>query len=315
MSENQPRPSLSREYVNMIMDSRRWAHFEPRDGDIIVCTPYKSGTTWTQMICALLIFQSSKFPMALGDLSPWLDLKIESIEKIAATYNAQSHRRIIKTHTPLDGIPFFENVSYVYCARDPRDIFMSMQGHGENQNMEVLIEKIAAQGNEIPPPQELPDDVNERFELWLTKPAYPWEEDGYPYWSVFSHLKTFWPFRNFSNIHFLHFADLKTDLAGQMRRLAKLLAVEVDEALFPGLVEAATFRSMKANADSIAPEASHQVWKSNASFFNSGENEQWREVFSADNLALYDKTRDNRTPGEMGRWLERGFIDTGLAYF
>ena len=39
------------------MDSIRWQRFSARAGDIIISTPPKSGTTWMQMICALLIFQ------------------------------------------------------------------------------------------------------------------------------------------------------------------------------------------------------------------------------------------------------------------
>ena len=35
----------------------RWADFEFRPGDIVISTLPKSGTTWVQMICALLIFR------------------------------------------------------------------------------------------------------------------------------------------------------------------------------------------------------------------------------------------------------------------
>ena len=38
-------------------DSARWLGFPFRDGDIVICTRSKTGTTWVQMICALLIFQ------------------------------------------------------------------------------------------------------------------------------------------------------------------------------------------------------------------------------------------------------------------
>jgi len=49
------RPSIEHEYRNLIFDSTRWDRFTPRDGDVVVCTSYKAGTTWTQMICGLLI--------------------------------------------------------------------------------------------------------------------------------------------------------------------------------------------------------------------------------------------------------------------
>ena len=37
-------------------DSARWLGFPFRDGDIVISTRSKTGTTWVQMICALLIF-------------------------------------------------------------------------------------------------------------------------------------------------------------------------------------------------------------------------------------------------------------------
>ena len=54
-----PLPQRTHRYKNMMVDSGRWDSFKPRDGDIIISTPPKAGTTWTQMICALLIFQKT----------------------------------------------------------------------------------------------------------------------------------------------------------------------------------------------------------------------------------------------------------------
>ena len=307
-------PRLEHEYVNAFMDSRRWQHYVPRDDDIIICTPYKSGTTWTQMICALLIFKTPELPEPLADLSPWFDMRMAPVEEIVARYEAQANRRFIKTHTALDGLPYFENVTYLFCGRDPRDVFISMQNHGKNQNIPHLMEKLVALGITPPAPPELPDDVNERFRLWLTEPAFPWEEDGFPYWSVFAHTKTFWRYRHLPNIHFLHYADLKRDLAGQMRRVAEILDISIAEGDWPALVSAATFDNMKENADRIAPDTDHEAWKDNAAFFNKGQNEQWREILNEESLALYEQTREIRAPGDLWQWLEQGFLDTGLSY-
>ena len=54
-------------------DSARWLGFPSRDGDIVISTRSKTGTTWVQMICALLIFQAPELPAPLAQLSPWLD--------------------------------------------------------------------------------------------------------------------------------------------------------------------------------------------------------------------------------------------------
>ncbi len=83
------KPERLHEYKSLLMDTGRWADFKPRKDDIFVCTSYKAGTTWTQTICALLIFQQPELPGRLSDLSPWIELLTKPIEEVLATYEAQ----------------------------------------------------------------------------------------------------------------------------------------------------------------------------------------------------------------------------------
>src|SRR5512142_3040903 len=94
-----------RRYEASMYDSNRWDGFELRPGDIVISTPPKCGTTWTQMLCALLIFDGPRFPAPLDELSPWLDMCNQPLADVRANLAAQTHRRFIKTHTPLDGVP------------------------------------------------------------------------------------------------------------------------------------------------------------------------------------------------------------------
>jgi aryl sulfotransferase len=55
-------------------DNARWDGFPFRDGDVVISTPPKSGTVWTRMICALLVFGTPDFDGDLDALSPWLGL-------------------------------------------------------------------------------------------------------------------------------------------------------------------------------------------------------------------------------------------------
>ncbi len=300
------KPSLQHRYENRIFDSGRWARFTPRDGDVVVCTSYKAGTTWTQMMCALLIHQSPRLPSPLAELSPWLDMKLAPIDEVVARFEAQSFRRVIKTHTPLDGFPYHDNVSYVYCARDPRDVFMSMQNHIANVDHERMFGLLASRGVELERTPPLPDDIDERFELWLTTGTFEWEQDGLPFWSAFHHAETFWPYRDLPNIHFLHFADLKKDLPGEMRKLADFLGVEIDESDWPELTRAATFEEMRDKADRTAPDTNHGIWRSNRRFFNKGENGQWRRALTEASHELYRRLTRERYEPDMLEWLERG---------
>jgi aryl sulfotransferase len=107
-------------------DSARWLGFRFRDGDIVISTRSKTGTTWVQMICALLIFQDPALPAPLGRLSPWLDHLVRPVDEVYAQLAAQPHRRFIKTHTPLDGIPLDSRATYLVTARHPLDMAVSL---------------------------------------------------------------------------------------------------------------------------------------------------------------------------------------------
>ncbi len=306
------KPERLHEYKSPFMDTDRWADFEPRKGDIFVCTSYKAGTTWMQTICALLVFQRPELPRRLSDLSPWIEVITRPIGDVLATYEAQTHRRFIKTHTPLDGIPFFEDATYLFCGRDPRDVFMSMRNHVDNTDEDRLRELQEQAGVELPDEEpQLPTEPNALFQLWLTTASFEWEQDGFPFWSHFSHARSFWEFRHLPNLHFLHYDDLRADLEGQMRRVANILGIEVEESLWPGLVKGASFDTVKANPEQYAPEANIGLWKDTSRFFHKGTTGQWRDVLNQQSRALYQEVKRDRLSPEAGEWLEKGTLACG----
>jgi aryl sulfotransferase len=212
----------------------------------------------------------------------------------------------VKTHTPLDGLPYFEDVAYVVCGRDPRDAFLSGHDHIENISAETQAE--VAQRLGLPPgtPPPLPADLNEQFVMFLTVGAQPWMEDGFPLGSPGYYIRSFWPHRQLPNIYLLHYADLQRDLDGEMRRLSAFLNIAIDEQVWPSLVEAATFAAMKREANQMAPGAHLGEWSNNAEFFRRGRMGAWPEALSPENLALYEKLSAERLAPELKRWLEGG---------
>lgn len=300
-------------YRNFVMDSTRWEKFTPRDGDIIVCTPSKCGTTWMQMVCALLIFQKTGFGKPLSDITPWLDMKIVPVEEVIALFEAQTHRRFIKTHTPFDGLPYYKNVTYLCVGRDPRDAFMSFESHHRNISPEfigMMIKKLPE--GAAPPPPPAKRSVGEAFHAWITAPGFAGEADKTPPAGVvpnpamvLPYVKSFWEQRHLPNIHFVHYGDLKRDLGAEMRRVAQILGITVPEKLWPELIKAATFERMKANASMYAPDAKIGIWKEDRNFFNKGESGQWRDVFGPEELAVYAQEMA-KLPSDLARWLENG---------
>ena len=293
------RPRRTRIYRHRLLDGERWNSYRPRDDDIIVCSAYKAGTTWIQGICALLVYQSTDLPLPLWQLSPWLDVPRVPIDQVMAGLDAQTNRRVVKSHIPLDGLPYHEAVTYLVVARDPRDIFVSLTKHIANMRADIRL----LNGESPWPRDEIPDDPRAFFRKWLTTPGMPGERDGWPAWSVFAHAESFWRHRGCANIHLFHYADLKADLDGQMRRVSAILDIPVDEARWPRLVDAARFDSMKRNAEQFGPS---NMWSDKAAFFAKGENRQWRGLLGEAELELYQRVAAERVPPDLAHWLESG---------
>ncbi len=299
-------PERSRVYQSALMDSTRWDHFKPRADDIVITTSYKAGTTWMQGICAALVFQAPKPPVPQDQLTPWLDANFAPIEVVIDQLEALTNRRYIKTHLPLDGIRFFETIKYIYVGRDGKDVWMSMWNHWHNMNPERTDALNAAPGRKGPPLLHPPQDIQAAFDEWLTRGSFPWENNGYPFWSHPHHARTWWEFRHLPNILFVHFDDLLRDTDYQMRRISGYLDIPVDEARWPTLVAGVSFGAMKANAANMAPGGTHDTWKDSGNFFHKGTNRRWQGVLRDDQIAAYDALTVRELGAEHAHWLAQG---------
>ncbi len=309
-----PRPPLVR-YQTLISDSSRWERFELRPTDIVISTPAKCGTTWTQMMCALLVFQTPELELPLDGYSPWLDMLTRSDDEVFSLLAAQTHRRFIKTHTPLDGLPIEPGVTYLSVGRDPRDVARSMMHHHANFRFEKLIDaRLHAVGlddvaellAEEPPPD--PASEVEAVTHWIDNPA-PVTGSGSCLRLLVHHLATFWPDRDDAKVHLMHYDDLQDDLAASLRRLAEVLRIEVPEARWPALVEAATFASMKSQSALLVPDSAHGLWRDPDAFFHEGVSGRWRDSMDDDLRAHYRETIDALAPADLVAWLHHGQAD------
>ena len=197
-------------YRSIIADSVRWDGFVFRPGDVVISTPPKSGTTWTQMLCALVIFDGPAFPAALGEVSPWLDNCIRPLAEVTAAYAAQTHRRVIKTHTPLDGLPRHADAMYLVVGRDPRDVAISYEHHAANLDFaHFLALRAAAVGNddlaELPQRRVPSEDPVERFRTFVVDETHVSPPSLA---SVLRHLDTGWQRRREPNVSLFHLRRL-----------------------------------------------------------------------------------------------------------
>lgn len=294
-------PDAPTRYTSPDDDNLRWSGFPFREGDIVIATRSKTGTTWVQMICALLVFQTPHLPDSLSALSPWLDWLITPRDDVFAQLAAQTHRRFIKTHTPLDGLPVQRGVTYIVTGRHPLDAAVSLYHHADNLNRERIGELIGRDTSGANSPQRPP--LHEWLIEWIEQEVEPRESlDSLP--GVLWHLTDAWYRQATQDVILVHFDDLVGRLDVEMRRMADRLGIDVPADTWPALVEAASFDHMQAQADVLSPGPSG-ILKSRAAFFRRGTSGAAAETLTSVELARYYERAATLAPSDLLTWLHR----------
>ena len=303
-------PQLTRVYQNHHLDSTRWEVVEPRDGDIIVTTSYKSGTTWTQQILNALSHDGEDPLPSLNDASPWIDARFHGPkEELAKVCAGLEGKRFLKSHLPFDGLPYWPQARYVVVCRDARDVFMSLLNHYAAYTDFAFALFNDMPGRVGPPIPRCPDDPHELWRGWMTRGWFEWESEGYPFWSNLHHTASYWPYRHLPNVMLLHYNDMLADLDGAVRKLAGFCDIAADDDLIARVVERTTFAHMKQTAieaEKTGPDMPEVFAGGNKTFFNKGTNGRWRDLLTADDLELYEEAKQRVLDDDCARWLEEG---------
>jgi aryl sulfotransferase len=287
----------TRDIKNHHMDSTVWDHFNFRHDDIVIASYAKSGTTWMQQIVTQLIFDGEE-GIPVSKLSPWVDLRIMPPEALAAL-EQQTRLRCLKTNLPVDALVFSPQAKYIYVGRDGRDMVWSLFNHYANANEHwygALNDTPGRVGPAIAPP---PATAPEFFRQWF-------EGDGYPFWSYWENVRSWWAIRHLPNVKFVHFNDLKQDLAGSIREIAGFLDIHPDAKSFDRIVEHCGFDYMKANAETVAPLGG-MLWEGGAkTFINKGTNGRWKEALTPAKSRAYEQRAVKELGEDCAAWLANG---------
>lgn len=284
-----------RAYRGVLTRPERWATWVPRRGDILVCTPSKCGTTWTQTILAMLVNGGPDLPAKLPVLSPWVDADLGvPADEVAAALAAQTGRRVVKTHTPADGFPVWDGVTVIAVYRHPLDVFFSLRKHSANRRdttaenpMIWPVPKSFAffVGGKFDP-DAFNDDTLDAMTLHYTRTALS---------GRLPDLKLF------------HYAAMVRDGRRAVVCLARAAGIDADDRLIDRVTEATAFGAMKAKAADYAPVGGTGFWRDDRNFFDSASSRKWEGQLSAEELALYDRRLKDLIPDNMARaWLEDG---------
>ena len=293
-----PWPRKTREMHNHHFDSTVWNDFRFRDDDIVIGTYGKSGTTWSQQIVGQLLFNGEP-DIAVSEISPWLDLRVPPKDVKLQLLESQTHRRFIKTHLPVDALVFSPAARYLYIGRDGRDVVWSLYNHHANAN-ELWYAAMNDTPGRVGPPIDPPTpDIRQYFLDWL-------ERDGFPFWPFWENIRSWWEIRNLPNVLMIHFADMKADMPGAIRRIANHLQIPIDERRWPAILEHCSFDYMREHGEKTVPLGGAIFEGGAKTFINKGVNGRWRDILTPGDCQRYEDMARRELGGECARWLMSG---------
>ncbi len=280
-------------YRGVLTRPERWSTWLPREGDVLVCTPPKCGTTWTQTMIAMLFNGGPDLPGRVSVLSPWVDADLGEAAEVAVALERQTGQRVVKTHTPADGFPVWEGVTVVAVYRHPLDVLLSLRKHAVNMKAR--------------PDHPMRKPPGEALASFLSLPLDPEDFDRDSLATVTHHYRETVLANRVPGLVVLHYADMIADPTGTVRLLATAAGIAASEELIDRVAVSTGFDAMRAEAHRFVPEGGKGFWQNDAAFFDSGGKEKWRKTIGEDDLELYRTRLAELVPDAAARnWLESG---------
>ncbi len=240
------------------------------DGDIIVASHPKSGTTWIQNIVSLLMNDGNPEKVKGQPLYlqvPWLEGKEDP--DCDCGYKLLEHRsspRLMKTHVygPLVPPAMLDKAKILYIVRNPKDLAVSyFHMHRAYQFLPYV------PWDEFITELFLPGNL--QYGPWHKHAIYWWEMS-----------------KSHPNILFLHYEALVKELKAQVEKIAAFLGKKLTADAIEKVVEQSSFTSMKANRDvnySQVRAMGHEI----SPFIRKGKVGDWMNYFTAAQNRLFEQ--------------------------
>lgn len=193
--------------------------FKPRPSDVFVVTYPKCGTTWVTQICHQL---RTGGHMEFGEITqvcPWDIMAHDCGQDLDAEHVANP--RVWKSHERAGDVA--KGGKYIHVCRDPDDAFVSFY--------RFLPAWVA-----LPPDAITPEEFASAVFGGVSHSGGIW--DFFVEW---------WERREDANVLWVAFEDLKSDLEGQVRRIAKFMDIALTEEILQATLKNSSFAFMAEN--------------------------------------------------------------------
>ncbi len=170
---------------------------------------------------------------------------------------------------------------------------MSWLNHTERMKIIDDVNRRAQERN-VPPMPIYTGDPHAFFDAWLQN------VDGY-----FGMIATYWEQRHRGNLLLVHYADLKADFEGEVRRIAEFLDITLANAQLQQVVQRCTFEYMREHPETVGDfESSFEGGLKG--FIFKGTNGRWKDVLTESELAAYEARLNKLVPSEAAAWSKQG---------
>jgi hypothetical protein len=276
----------------------------PRDGDIWISVPAKSGTNWMMNIVHQLLTGGDQAFDSIYSVAPWPEFverpgqpRQEVLDRLAAMPTGAP--RVFKSHSAPPELPFFKagqgkDVKYIAVCRNPEEALVSFKVFIDNH-------------------------TDAFFDLWkvpraaLTRPDFEtfYREviDAKGMQGMFyGHLASWWPLRHEPNVLLLHYADVKRGGGKVLRRISDFLGTAPTETQWATIEKHASFEWMKANETKFETLPSPVPALESGAMIRKGKTGAAREDGMTDQIAAELRTFGSRivTDPAVLRWLYEG---------
>lgn len=222
----------------------KFGSYVPDSHDVLICSYFKSGTNWTMHIAVQIAWRGQARFDHIHDLVSWAELPERMRYTVPITDDSVWQRsptglRVIKTHLPMEKLPYNDSARYIWVVRDPKDVFVSSYHFVRSTMLGPL----------MPP-------VEKWLDLFLSPDT--------PLGSWAGHLQGGWQNRRRENLLFLTYEEMKRDLPGTVARMARFMGVELSPAEQELVVQQTSYAHMKAFAHKFDVPGGGAPWASGA---------------------------------------------------
>ena len=239
-------------------EARTWL----KDGDVVVATGAKSGTTWmlycTHQIRTKGAADADELFEDISIGTPWPELLQDADmtwakqkELLNTTIlpsgvplkekwdNARYPFRVWKSHATPQTLPIkeFPNVKFISMTRNGIDVLSSMIPFFNSHS-----DEFRKMWGGFPPADTGSMEDNAAKRLAELMPGGMLES------IYFGYVKAWWPSRNEPNVFLSHYADAVKDLRGHVTKLSKFVGVDLNKEELDTVVERCGMPHMKKNA-------------------------------------------------------------------